>query len=142
MKALFRVTMVVVSCVLVTMGIVSAQPRLQRDRPAESFTTEDYYVAVNDLAANMTQHDKHKQHPELNRWHDKEVYSNCVRHVVPKKCFPSLRRWFRTVTMQESGNCSVGHFYSKFQQFPMNSGRTPERIGFGYLEHEGLYLGI
>ncbi|MCH8216063.1 MAG: amidohydrolase family protein [Planctomycetes bacterium] len=43
MKTLFRVTMVVVSCVLVTMELVSAQPRLQRNRPAESFTTEDYY---------------------------------------------------------------------------------------------------
>ena len=43
--------------------------------------------------------------------------------------------------MQESGNCSLGHFYSKFQLFPMNSGRTPERIGFGYLEHEGFTWG-
>ena len=59
-----------------------------------------------------------------------------------RTCFPSLRRWFLTVTMQESGNFSLGRFYSKFQQFPMNSGRTPEPIGIGYLEHRSLYLGI
>jgi len=43
MKTLSRVTMVVVSCVLVTMELVSAQPPLPGNEPAESFTTEDYY---------------------------------------------------------------------------------------------------
>ena len=59
-----------------------------------------------------------------------------------RTCFPSLRRWLRTVTMQESGNCSLGRFYSKFHQFPMNSRRTPERIGIGYMEHRSHCLEI
>ncbi len=62
--------------------------------------------------------------------------------MILYKRSPSLRWWLPFASAQQSRHGPLGDYDAKFEQFAVNLGGTPERIGIGHLENQRPHIRI
>jgi hypothetical protein len=85
-------------------------------------------IEMHHSAAMMSQNHKNKQPSKACGGHHEKVRRDPLLHVIAEKSTPSLGRWF-VLTGHVLGDGSLGHIDSQFKQFPMETRRSPERLG-------------
>src|SRR5467141_2491689 len=85
-------------------------------------------VEVHDLAAMLQQDHEHVEQTEGRRRHDEEVNGGKVADVVLEERSPSLRGWL-PAAWHETRNGPLRNVEPQLEQFAVNAGRAPERIG-------------
>ena len=83
----------------------------------------------------MGQHHKDKQKRAGCGGNDEEIHGNHLSEMIGEECPPSLRRRFRS-TNHVLGNRGFTDVDAQLEQFVVNSGSSPKRIGLTHLLNE------
>ena len=98
-------------------------------------------VEVDDASAIVSEHDEDEEHPQARGRHREEVDGDQVQDVVGEERSPGLGR--RCAPLREqSGDRSLGHLDSQFEEFAMDSGGAPEGIRRGHSCDQGADFGV
>ena len=86
---------------------------------------------MQDSSPLMLQDQKHKQHPQSDRRHGKEINRNDFAEMIPQEGSPGLRR--RSFDrLQDTRHGALRNRDSQFLQFPMNPRRAPGDVRQGH----------
>jgi len=100
------------------------------------------HVEVNNLTSSMAQDDEYKKQAKSNRGYDEKIDANHVRHVILDESSPRLRGRFPSVPTQQIRDRPLGDVYAKFEQFAVNFGSAPQRIGIRHFENQRPHIRI
>ena len=95
---------------------------------------------MNYSSAMMLKYNEHEQEPKAQSRHHEEIDRDELLGMVFQEGTPRLGRRL-AVSRHVFGNRSFRHLDPKFQQFPMNSGRTPGWIRQAHLTNQRSNLG-
>ena len=114
--------------------------RLQQPlrRPFRSGMSRD--VGMHDSSAMMLKHNKHELEPETQRGHCEENDRDKLLGMIFQEGPPRLGRRL-AVSRHVCGDGGFRYLDPEFQQFPVNSGRTPDRIRQAHLTDQRSNLG-
>jgi hypothetical protein len=107
-------------------------------RPFQCRMSRDFEMQYS--SAMMLQHNEHEQEPEAQRGHYEEINRDELLSVIFQECPPRLGRRL-PVSRHVFGNRGFRHLDPEFQQFPMNSGRTPGWIRQAHFTDQRSNLG-
>ena len=86
------------------------------------------HFEMNDFSAVMAKYDQHIQNPKPRGCHNEHVDRRSVAHVVVQKASPSRGGVFGPPP-QVSPNGGLADLDAELEQFAVDAGRAPERIG-------------
>jgi len=99
---------------------------------------------MNHLSAVITKHDQGIQDPKRRGCHNEDVDRRNVGHVVVQEATPSRGRGFGPAP-QVSSNRGLADLDAELEQFAVDTGRAPERVGEAHLADQitdfGTHLG-
>jgi hypothetical protein len=98
-------------------------------------------VEVQDSAPMVSEDDQDKGHPQLSGGNGEEVDRDQVPDMVREERAPGLRGKCRALRDQ-AGDCTLGYFNPELQEFSMDAGGAPQRIGGGHFADEGDDVGV
>jgi hypothetical protein len=93
-------------------------------------------VEVQDPAPMVSEDDQDKQHPQLSGGNGEEVDRDQVPDMVREERAPGLRGRDRALRDQARDR-TLRHFNAELEEFSMDSGGAPQRIGGGHFSDEG-----
>ena len=97
-------------------------------------------VEMHDSSAMMFQHNKHEQKPETQCGNNEEIDRDKLLGMIVQECPPRLGRRL-VVSRHVFGSRGFRHLDPEFQQFPVDSGRTPGWIRQAHFTDQRSNLG-
>ena len=89
----------------------------------------------------VSEDDQDKEHPQLSGGNGEEVDRDQVPDMVREERAPGLRGRGRALGDQARDR-TLRHFNSELEEFSMDSGGAPQRIGGGHFSDEGDDVGV
>ena len=97
-------------------------------------------IEVDDFSAVMIKHDQSIQDPKRRGCHNEHVDRRDVSQVVVQEALPGRGGDFRS-PRQVSPDCGLADVDAELEQFAVDAGRAPERVGEAHLADQIADLG-